>query len=64
MKQTVCDHCGKVINNDEFKDIPIVIGGYKVEADLTAECLGKLIAIVDRYLDGEDFEIVQKGVEK
>lgn len=53
MKQTVCDHCGKVINNDTFKDIPISVDGYKEHADLCGVCIGQLINFVEAYIDGE-----------
>jgi hypothetical protein len=56
MKQTVCDRCGKVIVNDDYKDINITIGGYDEVADLCGKCLGKLISIVEEFLDGGDKE--------
>lgn len=51
MKQTVCDHCGKLA---KYQDINITIGGYEIEADLCGEHLGELIGIVERFIDGEE----------
>ena len=56
MKQTVCDHCGKVIIRADCKDIPITIGKYKEHADLCVVCNGKLINIVEAFIDGEGEE--------
>lgn len=52
MKQVVCDHCGKLITNDDYKEINITIGGYYEVADLCGKCLGELIGKVERYIDG------------
>lgn len=52
MKQTVCDRCGKVIKNDDYKDINITIGGYDEVADLCGTCLGELMSVVERFIDG------------
>lgn len=53
MIQAVCDHCGKVVEEEKFKLIPIYIGGYKTEADLCGICHGELITKVERFINGE-----------
>ena len=58
MIQTVCDHCEKIIVDDDYKNIPITIGGYDEIADLCGKCLGELISLVEGFIDGEDFEII------
>lgn len=60
MKQIVCDHCGKIIVDDDYKDIPITIGAYDEIADLCGKCLGELMAIVEGFIDGEEFEITKE----
>ena len=52
MIQIVCDHCGKHIDEEKFKVIPISIGGYKTEAILCGVCHGELITKVERFIDG------------
>lgn len=52
MKQTVCDHCGRPLSKYEYVDINIIISGYEEKADLCGECLGELISIVERFIDG------------
>ena len=54
MTKIHCDHCGKVIVNDDYKDINITIGGYNEAADLCGKCLGELISMVERFIDGEE----------
>lgn len=53
MKQTVCDHCGRPLSKYEYVDINIAIGGYDEVADLCGKCLGELISMVERFIDGE-----------
>lgn len=53
MKQTVCDHCGKVIEEEKVKTIWICIGGYETEADLCGVCHGEFITKVERFINGE-----------
>lgn len=54
MKQTVCDHCGRPLSKYEYVDINITISGYEEKADLCGECLGELMAMVERFIDGGD----------
>ena len=54
MIQIVCDHCGKVIEEEKAKAIPICIGGYETEAMLCGVCHGELITKVERFINGEE----------
>lgn len=54
MIQTVCDHCGNVIEEEKAKVIQICIGGYKTEAMLCGVCHGELITKVERFINGEE----------
>ena len=53
---TLCDHCGKPIDDNKSKTVSIRVSGYVDSADLCDTCLGKLIHIAESFLMGEEFE--------
>lgn len=57
-----CDHCCEIVQENK-KEVKIHIGNYIDSADLCDTCQGKLIHIVEAFLNGDEFEKKETEVD-
>ena len=53
-----CDHCKKPLDKEDYFKKPVGCGPMLIEVDSCRTCMGKFIAISEKYWNGEEFKRV------